>query len=241
MQKNSFSKIPGRDINDMNSMPEEKSAVQDSRIHNGEGLQNYCFEFIGEQKYSIFFKGHLTRDDIHSILIVLHSRLYKDCPETIRSYLEQHHLEYSHFRTEISLPDHEEVMNWAEELLNSGSCDKIDSHIGRVDNYYAVADYQKQLSGGGCEGCYYAVQKTTDHKNCSYHIIGQTFATDKCDDSFHGYFAVRTNQNSRQIRNLDVLSGEPVLPVFGCVDMAAVLMDIESLVTAKQVIKTVLK
>ena len=241
MKKNSFDQIPDRDINDINSMTKERATEPDSCIHNSEGLQTYCFEFVGEQKYTIFFEGHLTREDIHRILKILHNCLYKDCPETLRSYLEQHHLEYSHFKTEISLPEHKEVMNRAEELLNFGSCDEIDSRIGRMDNYYAVTDYQRRINGDGCEGCYYAVQKTTNHENCSYHIIGQTFATDKCDDNFHSFFAIRTNQNGRQIHNLDVLSGEPVLPVFGCVDISAILMNIVKLVTAEQVIKTALK
>lgn len=240
MPEKIYSKFPDRDINDTNTMPNEKTAGQDPRIHSREVLQTYCFEFCGEKNYTAFFEGKLTKDDIHNMLEVLHSCLYEECPEAVRSYLEQQHLEYFHFKAEASLPNHAEVMGRAGMLLTSGSCSEIDSRICRADNYYAVADYQKKVNGG-CEGCYYAVQKTTGHENCHYRIIGQTFAADKNDDSFKGYFAIRTNGKSRNLYSTDSSSAEPVLPPFGCVDMAAVLMDIDGLSTAEQVINTALK
>lgn len=239
-EKNS-NHFPDRDINDINTMPNEKTAGQGSRIHSREVLQTYCFEFCGEKNYTAFFEGKLTKDDIHNMLEVLHSCLYEECPESVRSYLEQQHMEYFHFKAEASLPNHAEVMGRAGMLLNSDSCSEIDSRICRADNYYAVADYQKKVNGGDCEGCYYAVQKTTGHENCHYRIIGQTFAADKNDDSFKGYFAIRTDDRDSNLHNADSLSTEPVLPLFGCVDMIAVLMDIDSLSTAEQVIKTAVK
>lgn len=226
---------------DRNTIPEERPARQKPCINNGEGLQTYCFEFGDEKDYAVFFEGVLTKDDIRSILKVLHGHLYKDCPEAIRSYLDRHHLDYSCFRTKIFSLKHDEIMKRAEKLLSSDTCDEIDSHIVSADNYYAVMDHQKQIKGGGREGCYYTVQRTTGHANCSYRMIGQTFSIDKYNDNFHGYFAIRTGQSGRQIRDLDALSGEPVLPDFGCVDMIAILMDIDGLATAEQVIKTALR
>ena len=244
MLEKNYDSIPDGDINDINTLThnmEAGAAGQSPLNYGGDGIRTYCFEFGDEKNYTVFFEGKLTQDDIHSILKVLHSCLYKDCPETIRLYMEQHHLEYSRFKTEVSLLKHEETMNRAEELLKSGSCDKIDSHLGGADSYYAVMDYQNHINGDCCEGCYYAIQKELDKETCSYHIVGQTFVCGKCDDSPQGYFAIRTNHNGRQIRNLDALSGEPVLPVFGCVDMTGVLTNIGSLLTAGQVRKTAVK
>ena len=244
MSEKNFDNTPDGDVNNINALThntETEAAGQSPQNHEVEGIRTYCFEFGDEKNYTVFFEGKLTPDDIHSILKVLHSCLYKDCPEAIRLYMDQHHLEYSRFRTEVSLLKHEDIMNWAEDLMKSGLCDKIDSHFGGADSYFAVMDYQNHINEDCCEGCYYAVQKVVHKETCSYHIVGQTFVCGKCDDSPQGYFAIRTNHNGQQIHNLDVLSGEPVLPVFGCVDMVGVLTDIGSLLTAGQVRKTAVK
>lgn len=55
-------------------------------------FQTYRFEFCNDEKiHSISFEGRITQEDIHGILKALHNRLYENCSEAIRSYLEEYH------------------------------------------------------------------------------------------------------------------------------------------------------
>lgn len=202
-------------------------------------MRTYRFDIGNDNKlYSGFFEGRLTDGDLHGILEALHSQLYKDCPGAIHSYLEQHHLKYAHFETKVSLLSHENIMKQAELLLKSCSCDSIDCIIGGADNYYAVTDHQ-WWNRQCCEGCCYVVQKTSnktldsDIGRC--RIVGQTYTCNLCDDIFSGFFAIRSNDQNRNLYNMADLTGEPVLPYFGCVDLVNLLMGIDNLNTVQQV------
>lgn len=204
-------------------------------------LQTYKFEFGDDGKiYFISFEGRIAPEDIRGMLETLHSQLYKDYAKIIRLYMEQRHLEYSHFEVGELLLDHDKIMNRAEDLLRSRFFEKVGSHIGDVDNYYAVMDYQRWFDDI-CEGCYYAVKRTTNGKIYRYRIIGQTFSCGSCGDNPRGYFAIRANHENRRIRNLDRSAKEPVLPAFGCVDMIGVLMDIDGISTSEQAKETAVK
>lgn len=237
--------IPDRDIIDMNTSEQKTKGQADGRGSNSPDeteLQAYRFEFRGDDSlYAGSFQGRLTPEDIRGVLEALHGQAYQNCPETIRSYLHCHNLENYHFKAEVSPLDHGAVMSLAEDMLRSCSCGCIDSHTGGADNYFAVTDHQKQINNGCSEGCYLAMQRIMDNKACHYRIIGQTFTCNTHNGSTDAYFAIRSGGQNRKLHNLDGSAGEPVLPPFGCVDMAGTLMEIESLITAEQVKKTALK
>lgn len=245
MTDKNFKHIPGRDAVGADTgirKPEEdaeRSVLPDSdRMETG----TYRFEFGSDETiYSVSFEGRITPEDIQRILEALHSQLYKNCPGAVRSYLEKHHLEFSHFRTEEISLAHGEIMNRAEDLLKSCCHERIDSHTDDTDNYYAVMDCQKWTGENCCEGCYYAVKRTTDMGICSYRIIAQTFSCDRYSDSQKGYFAIRAGDGIQKLQKLDESAGEPVLPAFGCVDMLKVLRNIDSIRTSRQAEKTAVK
>lgn len=241
-EKNLKQGIPDRDVIDIDTAAPKQAAEkdgQDSQSLHEVGMRSYLFEFIDDEKlYSSSFDGRLTQRDIRGMLEVLHGQIYQNCPEAIRSYLNCHHLDYCHFKAEAAPLDHGAVMGMAEDLLKSRSCGCIDSHIGGASNYYAVMDHQKQVNGSCCEGGYYAVQRTVGSETYSCHIIGQTF---KCGENPDGYFAIRVNDQNQNLRNLDYSVGEPVFPSFGCVDIIAILMEIDSIRNSKQAIRAAVK
>lgn len=201
-------------------------------------MRTYRFDFGDDNKlYSGSFEGKLTDGDLRGILKSLHSQLYKDCPATILYYLEQHHLEYAHFETKVSLLSHEAIMKQAKILLKSRSCNCMDCITSGADIYYAVMDYQ-QWNRLCCEGCCYVVQRTLDRTldsdNGSCRIVGQTYTCDLCDNNLSGFFAIRSNDQNRNLHNIADLTGEPILPYFGCVDLIGLLMEIDNLHTVEQ-------
>lgn len=219
-----------------------KKDRQAPSLHGRTELQTYRFEFGNEGKiYSISFDGRISDAEIHNILEIMHSQSYADCPEAVWTYLEQNKLEYSDFKTGISVARHKDIMSTADILLKSCSCDIIDKQIGRTDNYYAVMDYQRQIDECCCEGCYYAVKRTAIKNAYNYYIIGQTFTSGQNDDIQNGYFAIRASDGNQGIHNISELSGELLFPPFGCIDLVAILMDVDNLSTAEQIKNTAVK
>lgn len=199
------------------------------------GIRKFQFEFNGDEKtYSAAFKGKIDQTDIRGILELMQNQLYKNCGGVILSYLEQHQLEYSCFKTGVAPLKHEEIMKRVECLLKSYPDGTIASPACNADNYYAVIDHQKRISENYCEGCYCALSRILDNGNCRCRIVGQIFSYDKCEDHTDGYFAIRTSDNGQPLRNIAVKSGEPVLPVFGCVDVTGLLLNIDRISTARQ-------
>lgn len=167
----------------------------------------------------------------------MHKHLYKESPEVIRKYLECHHVKYSRLHSREESLGHDKIMNIADVLLHGSFTDMAADCIMNADNYYAAADHRKMVSRNVCEGCYFAVRKTPYAHNgmYEYRIIGQTFSDNRHDCSPYGYFAVRAAENSRQLHTLDELSGEPVIPTFGCVDIIRLLMNIDIITNSRQV------
>ena len=199
--------------------------------------ETYQFDFGNEEKvFSTTFRGIISPDRIQKILKEIRKHLYEQSSEIIKSYLEQYHLEFSHFKSKEFTLGHNDIMDLADCLLHSDLYDRIHGQVGNADNYYAIMDYQKWISETDCKGCYYAIKKipalSKDLYNCK--IIGQTFSCQKCSNHPSGYFAIRASENSQQFQNLDELSGDPVLPDFGCVDMIGLLMNIDAITTSRQ-------
>lgn len=209
------------------------------KIFETEKPQTYCFEFGSDERiHTVSFKGKLSDEDTGKILEAAGKETYERAGEAIRSYLESEHLEYSDFESKETSLKHDKVMEWADTLLRSDACNKIDTWIGDADHYYAVMDHQKRVSESRYEGCYYAVKRRVSHNPLEalykHYIIGQTFVFDEAGDESINFFAIRRKDEHPPFRNLYVSKGGPVLPTFGCVDMADLLRNIEKVHNARQ-------
>lgn len=209
--------------------------ITDTEITGRDGLQTYLFEFGDNGTiHSAAFRGRLGKVETDRLFEFLHTKLYRDCPEAVRSYLERQHLEYAGFNTGRDSMSHDSIMERTEMLLSCYSCDIVDTHTGSADYYYGIMDYQKWLDENRCEGCYYAVKRTRNREAYSYRIVGQTFFCKGDGCLQEGHFAVRTDDGDRKLYNLAETHGEPVLPTAGCVNMPGILAGIDGIHTTLQ-------
>lgn len=202
-----------------------------------EDAQSFRFELYSDGiLYSTIFKGNISQEDVNRMLEEIHGHLYKESSEVIRTYLKSHHMSYSNLHSGEIFLGHEKIMDLIDVLLHSDSPDTVNDHIRAADNYYAAADHREMTSGNVCEGCYFAVKKIPFSHNgmYAYRIVGQTFRDNCHDCNPSGYFAIRTAESNQQFQNLDELSGKPVLPSFGCVDIIGLLMDIDIITALEQ-------
>lgn len=199
--------------------------------------QSFRFELYGNGiLYSTVFKGNVSQKDVNRILKEIHGHLYEESSEVIRTYLKSHHMSYSNLHSGEIFLGHEKIMNLTNVLLHSDFPDTVNGHIRNTDNYYAAADHQKMSRRNVCEGCYFAARKIPCSHNgmYAYRIIGQTFRDNRHDCNPSGYFAIRTAKSNQQFQNHNELSGRPVLPSFGCVDIIRLLMNIDIITTPGQ-------
>ena len=209
--------------------------ITDTEITGRDGLQTYLFEFGDNGTiHSAAFRGRLGKAETDGLFEFLHTKLYRDCPEAVRSYLERQHLEYAGFNTGRDSMSHDSIMERTEMLLSCCSCDMVDTHTGSADYYYGIMDYQKWLDENRCEGCYYAMKRTHNREAYSYRIVGQTFFCKGDGCLQEGHFAVRTDDGDRMLYSLAETHGEPVLPAAGCVNMPGILAGIDGIHTALQ-------
>lgn len=244
MTNNRFQHISGGDknINTIIQPPSAAEAMQPSRPSSVPAMQKFLLEFCSDENiHSVSFLGNLSHEDICLMLESVRQKLYEDCSMTIHSYLDQNDILYSSLKTDMYSLSHQEIMDRANLLLKSCVPEDFNVLISRSDNYYAVTDQQARTPDGGCEGCYYAVQKSADSGSFHYHIVGQTYACSRSDDTANGYFAVRTDRGGQKILNLDTKDGEPVFPAFGCVDIMGILIGIDHITTLEQAIKIAVK
>lgn len=216
--------------------------IADLEINGRDGLQTYLFEFGDNGTiHSAAFGGRLEQGNVDGLFEFLHTRLYQDCPEAVRSYLEQHHLKYTSFNTGRTSMAHDRIMRRAGMLLGCCSCDIVDTHIGSADYYYGIMDYQKWLDENRCEGCYYAMKRTRNREAYSYRIVGQTFFCKGDSCLQEGHFAVRTDGGDRKLYSLAETHGESVLPAAGCVNVLGILAGIDGIHTALQAFDTAVR
>lgn len=73
-----------------------------------------------------------------------------------------------------------------------------------------------------------------------HNAIAQTYLyhRETCEEC--GYFAIR-KAIGNVLYTIDSSEGKPVLPTFGCVDMAALLAEIETINSKEDAIKTAIK
>lgn len=222
--------------------PAAAEAMQPSCPSSMPDMEKYMFEFGSDGNiHSVSFLGSLSHEDIRRMLESARQKLYADCGMAIHSYLEQNNIPYSGFKTDMYSLSHQEIMDRANLLLKSCVPEDFNVLISRSDNYYAVTDQQARTPDGGCEGCYYAVQKSADSGSFHCLIVGQTYACSRPDDTANGYFAIRTCGDRQKFHDLDSKTGDPVFPAFGCIDIMGVLINIDSITTLEQAKKIAVK
>ena len=202
-------------------------------------ILTYRIAFGGDGSlYSVSFKAAMDRLEMNRVLAAAHNSLYEKLPEAIQRCLDSSCLEYSDFVSGAASMEHEKIMTFADILLHSSSCDSLDRLAGGADIYYGIMDHHRQTGGNCCEGCYYAVSRTVLEKNSATecHVIGQTYQYDTSSGMENSYFAIRRNDGSNPMLmyTLEETVCCPVLSLFGCVDVAGLLVNINSITTKEQ-------
>lgn len=195
--------------------------------------QKYRFDFGTDDKlYVITFNGKIPQREIKKMLESVQNSSYGNMAGAIESYLGQHHLEYSN-PVSIEIPlEKNDAMDWASHLLHSDTTEKLDGNIEDADVFYSVMDCQKISSEGCCEGCCFAVQRTAyGNGEFQYHVIGQAFSYGKHGCGEQSCFAIRKSSSNGYLQDIDKSEGEPALPTFGCVDLMALLLNMETIKT----------
>lgn len=134
----------------------------------------------------------------------------------------------------------EKAMGWAAYLLHSDTYGKMEERLGDAGFHYAVVDCQENTQAYS-EGCYLAATRTAGGNGEPQHnAIAQTYLYHKetCEEC--GYFAIR-KAIGNVLYTIDSSEGKPFLPTFGCVDMAALLAEIETINSKEDAIKTAIK
>ena len=180
---------------------------------------------------------------IKKMLESVQNCLYEKTADCIQTYQEQNNIAYSGFVSTKKPLGHSKTMELAGLLLHSDRCSAFDSHLDNTDNYYLIADHQKWTTENCCQGCNFVVKRTLSESESlyKYNIIGQIFSCNQDTGDEAGYFAIRKNKDDRLMNNIALSSGETVLPSFGCIDLAALLLNIDSIQTAQQAIEIAVK
>ena len=211
---------------------------------NSNKFLSYKFEIMeNENIYFTSFDGKLTQQEIEKMLEIIQNCLYEKIADVIQMYLEQNNIVYTGFVASRKPLNHSRTMKLAELFLHSESCSSLDTHTNNSDMYYAIIDHQQPDNKNNCEGCYIVIKKTPALSKCQhkYNIIGQTFSYNETTDDEYGYFSIRENKSNGLMDNIVLSSGEPVLPSFGCIDLAALLLNIDNIQTAEQAVQIAVK
>lgn len=195
----------------------------------------FCFG-TDEYLHTFSFKGPISETEIHRMLEAMRNALYAECSGAAQSYLDSHRLSYENFNSGRTLLEHDAVMAAAGRLLHDASPKELYEQTGDAGEFYAVIDHQKQTDECCCEGCCLALSGTSSGQNASheYHVIGQTFRCDGFGNNLHSYIAIRKSQDKSFLHTLDAKDGYPVIATYGCVDMMALLLNINSITTLEQ-------
>lgn len=206
----------------------------------GVPARTFRFEFgTDDGIWSASFKGIIPEQEVSHMIEDIHRQSYAGCAEAIRSYLDTHRLEYWDFTSVHTRLEHDTVMKLADSLLYVGDCERMDERSGNADVYYSVMDYQCYTGQECYEGCYYAVSRTFSMQEYpyEYHIICQKFQYDISGDMEQSRFAIRRNEGGHRLHTLDQADGQPVLPVFGCIDMLRLLANIQGVTKRQQAVE----
>ena len=204
--------------------------------------QKYRFDFGADGKlYTTIFHGKIPQPELRGMVSSLQNCLYGKTPDVIFSYLKLHHLEFSNFHSMESTLGKDRAMGWAAYHLHSDTYGKMEEILGDADIYYSVMDCQESSPEGYCEGCYYALSRLPlGDGEVQHNFIGQAFFSDRHSCEETSYFAIRKTTGGI-LHTIDSSEGELTLPTFGCVDMMALLADIENINSKEDAIKTAIK
>lgn len=205
---------------------------------------SYKFEIMeNENIYSASFDGKLTQQETEKMLESIQNCLYEKMANVIQMYLEQNNIAYTSFVASRKPLIHNRIMKLAELFLHSEPCRSLDTHTSNSDIYYAIIDHQQPDNKNNCEGCYIVIKRIPALNKCQhkYIIIGQTFSYNETNSDEYGYFVIRKTKDNGLMDNVALSSGETVLPSFGCIDLAALLLNIDSIQTAQQAIEIAVK
>ena len=204
--------------------------------------QKYRFDFGADGKlYTTIFHGKIPQPELKGMVCSLQNCLYGKTPDVIFSYLKLHHLEFSDFHSMESTLGKDRAMGWAVYLLHSDTYGKMEEILGDADFHYAVVDFQESSPEGYCEGCYYTLSRLPlGDGEFQHNFIGQAYLCHRetCEEC--GYFAIR-KAIGNVLYTIDSSEGKPVLPTFGCVDMAALLAEIETINSKEDAMKTAIR
>lgn len=223
---------------------QKEDTPESTMQQNRDRVLSYKFEIMEDDNiYSVSFNGKLTENEAKKLLVALRNCLYENIADCIQTYLEQHNLAYSDFISSKIPSEHNKIMKLAELLLHSDECSDFSSYLGNDDTCYLIADYQKLIAENCCQGCNFVVKRTLSESESlyKYNIIGQIFSCNQDTGDEAGYFAIRKNKDDGLMDNIALLSGESVLPSSGCVDIISVLLNIDNIQTAEQVIEIAVK
>lgn len=136
----------------------------------------------------------------------------------------------------MTLLEHDAVIAAASRLLHDASLKELYVQVGDANEFYAVIDHQKQTDECCWEGCCLALSVTSSGENASheYHIIGQVFQCNECDDKQHSYFAIQQSRPGDCLHTLADADGYSAIATSGCVDVMALLLNIGSITTLEQ-------
>lgn len=207
------------------------------QTHKQTAARTYRFCFgTDEYLYTFSFKGSLPEPEIHRMLEAMRNALYAECSVAAQSYLDSHRLSYENFNSVRTLLEHDAVMAAAGRLLHDASPKELYEQAGDADEFYAVIDHQQQTDECCCEGCCLALSVTPSGQDTSHecHIIGQVFQCGECDDKQNSYFAIRQGRPGDCLHTLANADGYPVIATSGCVDVVALLININSITTLEQ-------
>lgn len=204
--------------------------------------QTYRFEFGCDGKiYSTYFSGAIPPGTDSRILEEVRRCLFKESSQTIRSYLEQNNIKYSHFCSGVEKLGHGRIMEAADSLLCSRPVLNAGSRLRECSHYYAAMDHQKKTGSSHYAGCYYAVKRISDAyagiSGCK--VIGQTY--EENDGDLQGYFAIRESRDNQCLYDIEKVTDEPPFPAFGCVDVLNLLVNIDTIETVYQAQKAALR
>ena len=227
----------------MLGMSNEKEAdFMSGKVTKFMKTQKYRFDFGADGKlYTTIFHGKIPQPELKGMVCSLQNCLYGKTPDVIFSYLKLHHLEFSNFHNMESTLGKEKAMGWAAYLLHSDTYGKMEEILGDADFHYAVVDCQESSPEGYCEGCYYALSRLPlGDGEFQHNFIGQAYLCHRetCEEC--GYFTIR-KAIGNVLYTIDSSEGKPVLPTFGCVDMAALLAEIETINSKEDAMKTAIR
>lgn len=205
--------------------------------------QKYRFDFGTDDKlYIVIFSGKIPQKELKGMLESIQRSSFAGMAESIESYLMQHHLEHSNLSS-IEIPlEYYDVMKWTAYLLHSVDYKKVDEKLEDADVYFSIMDFQKVLSKKDYKGCYFAMNRLPwGCHGYKYNVIAQTFSSNDHGLKEDGCFAIRESYCMGHLRDVISFFGEPALPALGCVDMAALLPNLENLKTIEDVLKAAVK